>query len=206
MQALKANTNLVWCGFYLGPAPSHHSDSWMTQRAQLQANGWGLAPLYVGQQIIGPGSHNPSTPQGVVDGHHATQLMTAAGFPQGACVYLDLENGLPFPPLLQQYTVSWIDTVQNDQFRAGVYCSHAFAEEVHVLRPSVRIWAFKVTTTQPHPVPGPPYPDTHPAGSGYTGAYIWQLGQDCQISPPHVPGGTLTVDLDTAVGPDPSAP
>ena len=61
MSWLKANTNLVWCGYYLGPSPSHAGTTWMTRRAALAAAGWGVAPIYVGQQITGPGSHNPST-------------------------------------------------------------------------------------------------------------------------------------------------
>ena len=32
MDWLKANTNLVWCGYYLGPTPSHSGTSWMGKR------------------------------------------------------------------------------------------------------------------------------------------------------------------------------
>jgi hypothetical protein len=38
----------------------------MTRRAALQAAGWGIAPVFVGQQVIGPGSHNPSAATGVM--------------------------------------------------------------------------------------------------------------------------------------------
>jgi hypothetical protein len=67
MAWLKANTNLVWCGYYLAPAPSHHDTSWMGTRAALAAAGWGVAPVYLGQQITGPGSYNPSLQQGGTD-------------------------------------------------------------------------------------------------------------------------------------------
>jgi hypothetical protein len=49
MAHLKQNPNLVWTGFYLGPAPSHSGASWMSRRDFLVASGWGLAPIYVGQ-------------------------------------------------------------------------------------------------------------------------------------------------------------
>jgi hypothetical protein len=39
MAWLKHNTNLTWCGLYLGPAPSHGSTSWMGRRTALQAAG-----------------------------------------------------------------------------------------------------------------------------------------------------------------------
>jgi len=45
MKWLKANTNLVWCGYYLGPSPSHAGTTWMTRRPALAAAGWGIASL-----------------------------------------------------------------------------------------------------------------------------------------------------------------
>ena len=205
MSWLRQNTNLVWCGYYLGPAPSHGGTSWMGQRATLAGQGWGIAPLYVGQQVTGPGSHNSSLAQGHVDGSDAVTLLRAEGFPAGSSVYLDLENGPPFVQAQQDYVAGWVDTVKGAGFQPGVYCSHLLAEAVHALRSDARIWAFKVSTNAPHPVPGTNFPDDHPAGSGYTGAFIWQLGQNCQITLPGAPLSSLTVDLDSAVTPDPGA-
>ncbi len=39
-----------WVGYYL-PAPCHKSDSWSGKRATLTNMGWGLAVIYVGQQV-----------------------------------------------------------------------------------------------------------------------------------------------------------
>ena len=38
-----------WVGFYL-PAPCHRETSWSGKRAAIEALGWGIAVLYVGQQ------------------------------------------------------------------------------------------------------------------------------------------------------------
>ncbi len=206
MQWLKDNTNLKWSGFYLGKAPSHPQTDWMSRRAALVAQGWGIAPTYVGQQVTGHGSYNTSLQQGYTDGADAAALMNSAGFARGSWVYLDLENGPPFTQIQHDYVGAWVDTVNTNGYNAGVYCSYLFAPDVHILRSSARVWVFRVSTTASHPVPGPNYPDNHPAGSGYAGAYAWQLGQSCVISAPGAPSGTLTVDLDTAVSPDPSAP
>ncbi len=203
---LKANTNLVWCGYYLGPAPSHSSTSWMGQRPALTNAGWGLAPVYVGQQINGPGRHNVNAQQGTIDGVDTVRLLNADAFVSGTCVYLDLEDGPPFLAPRSGYVAAWVDAVSAAGFQAGVYCSHAFASDVHSLRPDVRVWAFKVDTTSEHPFPGTNFPDLHPAGSGYPGAYIWQLGQNCRLSPSGMQGGPLLVDLDSAVTSDPGAP
>lgn len=206
MDWLRTNTNLVWVGFYLGNAPSHWGADWMTQRATLVAQGWGLAPIYVGQQVTGPGSHDSSGPQGTIDGGNAVALMKSAGFPANSYVYLDIENGPPLTTAQVDYIACWVDAVIADGFLPGVYCSHLLAQQVHTIRSAARIWAFKVATSQPHPVPGTNFPDLHPAGSGYTGAFAWQLGQECLISVPRqlAASGTLEVDLDTAITPDPS--
>jgi hypothetical protein len=205
MTWLKNNTNLVWCGYYLAPAPSHGNTSWMTNRAKLAGEGWGLAPIFVGQQVTGPGSLSPSAATGLADGKVAVDLMTTEGFAIGSVVYLDIENGPPVTDLQQAYIANWCDTVSSAGFSPGVYCSHLIALSIHTLRTSCRIWAFNVATTQPHPVPAP-YPDPNPSGCGYIGAYAWQLGQDSLINVPLANLQTLDVDLSSAIVVDPSTP
>ncbi len=82
----------------------------------------------------------------------------------------------------------------------------AFAVDVHSACPTARVWAFKVDTAQEHPFPGIDFPDLHPAGSGYPGAFIWQLGQNCRLAMPAAPVKSLLVDIDSALMPDPGAP
>jgi len=206
MAWLKANTNLAWCGYYLGPAPSHGGTSWMGQRAGLQAAGWGIAPVYVGQQVKGPGRHAVSGPQGILDGKDAIKLLSSDGFAQGTAVYLDLEDGPPFVSPRVEYVEAWVRTIQDAGFQSGVYCSHGFAADVHKACPNARIWAFKVDTTDVHTFPGVNFPDSHPAGSGFPGAFIWQLGQNCRLVLPTAPNRSPLVDLDSALTADPGAP
>ena len=203
---MKDKTNLVWCAYYLAPAPSHGDTSWMGTRATLVAQGWGIAPVYLGQQITGPGSRNPSLEQGGIDGGNAADLMDSEGFPAGSCVYLDLENGPPLTQLVSDYTAGWYDAVKARGYQPGVYCSHAFAADIHALRSDCRVWAYKVSTTAAHPFPGTNFPTLDPAGSGYPGAYSWQLGDECQLTLPGAPTVQITVDLDVAVTADPGAP
>ena len=206
MAWLRANTNLVWCGYYLGPAPSHASQSWMGQRQALQPAGWGIAPVYVGQQINGPGRHVVSASQGTIDGNDAVALMSRDGFIAGSCAYLDLEDGPPFAAPRTDYVSAWVSAVTAGNFQPGVYCSHGIAADVQALCPSTRIWAFKVSTTTVHTFPGANFPDLHPAGCGFAGAYIWQLDQNCQLTLPSAPSAQPLVDLDSALTADPGAP
>jgi Domain of unknown function (DUF1906) len=206
MKWLRANTNLVWCGYYFGATPSHTGTDWMGRRAVLQSLNWGIAPLYVGQQTVGRGSHHPDAAHGTTDGQQAAKLMSSEGFASGSVVYLDLENGLPFPQSEKDYVKFWSAAVQGAGFTPGIYCSYTLAAQVAALVPSALIWAFKVPTNKAHKVPGPHYPDPSPAGSGYAAAFAWQLDQHSLIAVPLASGGWLEVDLDSASTPNPSIP
>lgn len=203
---MKANTNLVWVGYYLAPAPSHANTSWMGQRAALQAAGWGLAPVYVGQEIAGPGRHLVTGAQGAIDGADAANLMTQDGFAAGSHVFLDLEDGPPYAAPRTDYVAAWAEAVSSAGFQPSIYCSHLIAADVQAALPNARIWAFRVATTSPHAVPGTTFPDPDPSGCGYAGAFAWQRDQACNLQLSGAPHAALSVDLSTALGPDPSAP
>ncbi len=204
---LRASSNLSWCGYYLAPAPSHGDTSWMGRRAALEAAGWGLEPIYVGQQLTGRrSSHDVTGPRGAADGRDAVSLMSAEGFAPGAFVFLDLEDGAPFTAPRTDYVATWTAAVRAGGYGGGVYCSHDLAIDVHVSDPAIRIWAFRVTTTQTHPFPGLNFPTSDPAGCGYPGAFAWQLGQNCQVTLTAGANPTPIVDISTAVAPNPSAP
>ena len=202
---LKANTNLSWCGYYLAPAPSHPGTSWMGTRERLADAGWGIAPLYVGRQVVGPGARSPNGTNGATDGAQAASLLASEGFVAGTTVYLDLENGPPLSADQQDYVATWCSGVRDGGFVPGIYCSHLLAQTVHTLQTDAQIWAFKVSTTAPHPVPMP-YPTPDPVGCGYAGARAWQLGQACDLTIDASIGGTLRVDLNSASIADPGAP
>lgn len=209
MQTLINTTNLTWCGYYLYPAPSHDEagdidPSWMGKRAFLKGLGWGLAPVYVGEQTVPPGSLNPSAAKGTIDGNDAVNLMSGEGFPAGSYVYLDIENPAPLPQIMQDYAKAWCAAVTAGDYKPGIYINHHMAAQAQALQPNARIWAVFVTTTDSHVVPGPPFPDDAPSGSGFAGAFMWQ----CQIAGKITIPGEATVldpiDFDTALSADPS--
>lgn len=122
--------------------------------------GFKFLPIYVGQQVVGPGSHKDTAIEAEVDAFEAAALMHSAAFALGSPVYLDLENGAPFPPAEAAYTFSWIEGIKAAGFTPGVYCSHVLAP--HFDLNTTRIWAFKVPTTaltKQSTLPPPP-PDT----------------------------------------------
>lgn len=206
MDWLLANTNLVWCGYYLAPAPSHDDTSWMGQRADLVDAGWGIAPVYVGQQVQGPGSKTVTGAQGTADGSDAAALMSGDGFPDGSCVYLDLENGSPFQAPQTDYVAAWVAAVQAAGFQPGIYCSHGIGAQVVGLCPSARIWAFNIPTTALTDTTGLVYPTPAPSGCGVPSAVAWQRIQNTNLQLPGAPVPVMNVDLDTALTDDPGAP
>jgi len=204
MNWLLANTNLVWCGYYLAPAPSHQDTGWMGKQPSLAAAGWGIAPVYLGQQVTGPGSKNPSATTGQEDGEQAAGYMQSEGFPAGSYVYLDIENGPPLTPAQLDYLPAWCAAVIDGGYKPGVYCSHLLGAQIAGLQPGARVWAFKVPVTNP-PMANP-YPSPDPSGSGFAGAFAWQLADDVTIPTSADGSTTLMVDLDSAATADPGAP
>ncbi len=55
----------------------------MHERERLANAGWGFAPVYLGQQKTGPGSHKVTRAQRELDGPDACSLAAAAGFAPG---------------------------------------------------------------------------------------------------------------------------
>jgi hypothetical protein len=143
MQALRQFFDFT--GVYLGPAPSHQNTGWMTEIPTLRQMGYRMLPVFVGQQVIGPGAKNPSVANGILDAKRAAQLMASAGFNHLAPVYLDLENGAPMPQLERDYVAAWVSEVRALGYAPGVYCSHVLSTLVVPLK--CLIWDFHVPTT-----------------------------------------------------------
>lgn len=204
MDDLVENTNLEWSGFYLGPAPSHSDPSWMGKRGRLIGTGWGLAPIYVGQQEPGgPGSHKLTAAQGRLDGDHACKLAKAAEFPNGSIIYLDIEAPAPLTHATGEYLAHWVEVVAALDYRTGVYCSHHLVEPLAALGLELAYWVYKISNLDNGGTKQQPFKDDDPPTIAGINALAWQWTQNCTID---AANGTLTVDLDTAATPDPSTP
>lgn len=200
MQLLRTQAHLDFTGFYLGPAPSHSDTSWMGKRAFLLGLGYGFAPVYVGQQQSPPGSLNLTAAQGQIDGHNATQLAQHAGFPQSSVLYLDVETGPPAHPSFFEYYKAWVQSVINNGFTPGVYCSHHLAAGFHAADSRAVVWVFQFAASGGNVTPPLAKPD--PSHSSFNAARVLQYAQNCTLTV----GGTVIkpVDLDTALVADPS--
>jgi hypothetical protein len=212
MKHLADNTNLWWTGFYLTPAPSQgHSLGWMGAYNELKDQGWGFAPIFVGQQEqrIPHCSHILTEAQGEKDAQTAADLARTAHFPHGSVIYLDFEFGLPLSEEVKTYCRAWSNALVINGYYPGVYCSWQLAgplvSDSHAkttTRPV--IWA--VNYSYPKKRYKVPYPEPDPRDSGVASASLWQLRGNVWIEYKDDMGLTRTqwADLDTSVWKDPS--
>ena len=175
-------------------APSNNGARWKGRRDALVKQGWGIWPIYVGQQLVGPGSHSVNPTQGTLDGHQAVQNLKEEGFAPDTILTIDLENGLPFPDAEKGYIQNLSNVVRSAGYRPGIYCSFQFAARAKEAVPDANIWVYHVPSvnysTLKGPFPTPPDPTT----SGYAGADLWQFRDETML--PTM--GGLVVDFDSS--------
>lgn len=148
MQVWWNHSPYEWVGYYL-PAPCFAGAPWTGTRAALQAQGWGLAVLYVGLQPRRPSARVSdslatdstraaaatrcstnalSATQGTADGDDAANVARDDGFAAGTAIFLDVERADPWPPELGAYVRGWAAQVLARGFTAGVYAHRLNAD------------------------------------------------------------------------------
>jgi hypothetical protein len=216
LAALRDTGRVSFVGVYLGPAPSQPSTGWMPHIADLVAAGWGVIPIYVGQQAPGgPGSHVLTADRGTTDAGNATALAGDAGLAVGSVVYLDIEAGGNLATGHLEYVGAWVGAMRAGTFRPGVYCSaRQTARQVTEAVGRLPAWVFRTNGGPLVTVDVGTEKVPDPGDSGYEQAIVWQYrlslaGSRVDLSWTGETGATRTldgVDLDASVVPDPSHP
>jgi hypothetical protein len=205
-----------WVGYYLS-APCRRDHSWDARYKTLTSMGWGVAAIYVGQQDWSqiPGANAATLPtcsatlltdgQGATEAADAANRMRADGFPDQSIVFLDIEHVQMVTPALLEYVRSWVSGVLADgHFRPGMYTDKANAPSFHTAASDAYAAAGRVAS--------PPFwisssqgftPTVAPSDLGLSYARIWQGAFNVSQS---WNGVTLTIDVDVASTPSPSAP
>jgi hypothetical protein len=211
-----------WTGYYL-PAPCHRDPSWSGKYRTLQAMGWGVAAIYVGQQDWTqiPSSSTGAAPsrateqmatcsasllsadQANAEATDAISRMQADGFPAGSVIFLDVEFVRAVTPALLDYYRAWIAAVVRDgHYRAGVYAAksnagalYAAAVDAAHSAGSTEIPTFWITSGTGFTTASPP------SAVGLDYAALWQgmygVAQTWN-------GVTLTIDVNVATTRSPS--
>lgn len=234
MRDIKNNTNMTWTGCYI-PSPCHGSSDWIGHRAFLEGIGWGVVPIYMGQQSTAKtdcpsNAHHLNVTQGIIDGTDAVAKVRSAGFRLGTIIYLDVEQPLPTGDLhsMIEYASAWINTVFASGYWAGIYCSHLIPEmkdqttnlklKFHESLPGlIQYWLVSPNLYNCNRDAHNHFPNPHPSviftnfslsiPNGNVRALQLILSPNPQCNITYAPGKTLlNVDLNSADFPNPAKP
>jgi hypothetical protein len=221
-----------YAGFWLNHPPGEKTNTWSGKRQKLQSAGFGFLVLFNGRLYTALKTVSNAAKLGKSDAQTAIASARREGFPSGAIIFLDQEEGGRMLPEQKAYIYAWVDGVAAGGFRAGIYSSGiaamedggvVTAEDVRQNAAGRKI-AYWVANDACPPSPGCafPKPPPIPAESGIAFADGWQFAQspkrrdvaagcpanynrDGSCYPPGIGlDRHLHVDLDTSPSADPS--
>ena len=229
----KLRQSFSWTGYWLNNPPGMNHNPWEGKRAAVRGAGLGFVLIFNGR-LDSELKGRDAARIGREDAAAATAAAQREGFPRGAIIFLDQEEGGALLPEQAAYIGAWITAVAYSAYKAGVYCSGipvpsgarmvSTAQDVGARFPATRLW---VWDDRCPPSPGcvadnPPDPAFNPAKTGFAHALIWQYAQSpgrpedtqaCQQTyaadrgcyAPNLPQSPQTwVDLNVSGSPDPS--
>jgi hypothetical protein len=174
-------------GYWLTPPPEEKTNSWGGKRKLLEAQGYGFLLLARGRALNKVRNAPAAQQMGTADAREAARSAKAEGFPAGAIIFLDVEDGGRLPGPYHAYLKAWADELVKLDSRPGVYCSGIVVDEgqgVTIVtaddirtNEAPRQFAFWVFNDACPPSPGcvslsnPPMP----SASGVKDAAVWQF-------------------------------
>ncbi len=187
--------HFAFAGYWLNTPPGAKGNGWMGKRAVLRDAGFGFLLLWNGRldKEILWWQKNGTKPDalGVKEGLDAVVAARREGFPAGAVLFLDQEEGGRLLPEQAAYLLAWTEAVARAGFRPGVYASGqpapdgpgrtiTTADDIRARVPAghgheVALW---VAQDACPPAPGCVVQDTPELRrSGTAGALVWQYAQ-----------------------------
>jgi len=221
----------AYAGYWLNNPPGAKSNSWAGHRAVVASAGFGFLVLFNGRLYKDLKSVPNAQRMAKADALTAVSSARREGFPDGAIIFLDQEQGGRMLPEQKAYIYAWVDGIVAAGFRAGIYCSGQVSpDEEHVITAvdirqsagsrDITYWAINDACP---PSPGCAFSQRppNPAQSGVNFAEVWQFAQspqrkdiagrctnyssDANCYPPGTnPAQGLHLDINSATSPDPS--
>lgn len=190
-----AKSRFAFTGYWLNNPPGATKNTWAGKRESIRAMGYGFLILWNGKldAQIKANAKRGVTPQ-MLGKREAVAAVAAAkreGFPAGAVLFLDLEEGGRLLEEQRAYTLAWTEAVAAAGYTPGVYCSGQPVDEgggVHITTADdITAWVKKlhlhevtlwVAQDACGPAPGC-VSTTAPkmADSGTMNATVWQFAQ-----------------------------
>jgi hypothetical protein len=175
----------AFTGYWLNDPPGMKTNPWAGKRAVVRAAGFGFLILFNGRLDTELRSGDAAA-RGREDAATAVAAAQREGFPAGAIVFLDQEEGGALLDEQAAYLGAWIAAVNVSGYRAGVYCSGipvpagrvtvSTAQDIAARFPGTPLW---VWDDRCPPSPGCVAPDRglHLTKSGSSRALVWQYAQ-----------------------------
>jgi hypothetical protein len=193
----------AFTGYWLNNPPGMTSNPWAGKRSAVRASGLGFLILFNGRLDAQLKDQNAAE-LGRQDASTAIAAAKAEGFPSGAIIFLDQEEGGTLLPEQAAYIGAWLSevshstvshaAVEHSSFKLGVYCSGipvpsgpktmSTAQDIASRFPGTALWIWN-DQCPPSPgclVPGKPLDMNQ---SGFPPALVWQYARS-----PREPEGT----------------
>jgi hypothetical protein len=223
----------AFAGYWLNAPPGADTNPWAGHRAAVAAQGFGFLVLFNGRLEAELKRVADAGALGDEDAARAAEAAAHEGFSRGSVIFLDQEEGGRLLDPQMAYVQRWIAAVARRGFTPGVYCSGIAVKdgkEMITTASDIRAHAggatvkFFVYNDACPPSPGCIYRAPSPAESGTAFADVWQFAQsprrkeytsrcaatyskDGNCHPAagaSSAAGGASLDLDSAVTPDPS--
>jgi hypothetical protein len=175
----------AYTGYWLNDPPGMSDNPWAGKRRLVRAAGFGFLILFNGRLEAQLKNQNAAD-LGRQDAAAAIAAARKEGFPAGAILFLDQEEGGSLLREQADYLGTWIAAVAHSAYKPGVYCSGipvqsgsvqvSTAQDAANRFPNAKLW---VWNDQCPPAPGCALPadGLDPAKSGFSEALIWQYAQ-----------------------------
>jgi len=175
-----------FASYWLSPPPGEKSNSWMGKRSVIQAHGFGFLLLFQGRTSSQLPYKKDSIEAGLADAQAAAAAARRDGFPEGAVIFLDVEEGGRFFGGYLAYLQSWAESLTKEKYHPGIYCSGIVVDEgegstiisaddirAHIGTTDVVYWVYN-DACPPSPGCGIPQRPPSSAASGVAYASVWQ--------------------------------
>jgi hypothetical protein len=213
--------SFAYSSYWLNNPPGTSSNGWAGKRGVLRAAGFGFLILFNGR-LDAHLKGKDAAALGRADGQAAVAAARKEGFPPGAVVFLDQEEGGRLLPEQSAYLFAWVEAVRKSQYKPGVYCSGivipgqiSTAQDISSHDRAIALWVWNEACP---PAPGCALPKKSltPAASGVSEAEVWQFAkapqtefaQKCSGYAPdkncYATGTKVFVDLNLSRSEDPS--
>ena len=121
--------SFAFASYWLSAPPGEKVNSWSGKRELLKAQGFGFLLLYLGRTSSQLPDKQICVDAGLADAQAAARAARREGFLEGSVIFLDVEEGGRLSDGYHAYLRSWAQSMKNEKFRPGVYCSGIVVDE-----------------------------------------------------------------------------